>query len=104
MWWSRWTLTDRNSGTSYAGGTGSSAAASCSLKTSSGRASIVPWIRIPAVSVHHRRAACCASSSESKFSPAKKLPRTYCTTRSTFGLSCGERTLAGSVTNPACWE
>ena len=24
--------------------------------------------------------------------------------RSTRGLSCGERTLAGSVTNPACWE
>ncbi len=31
------------------------------------------------------------------------LPRTYCTTRSTRGLSCGERTRAGSVPNPTCW-
>jgi len=63
---------------------------------------MVPWIRIPAVFVHHAVAASCAAARVPKFSPAKKFPRTYCTTRSTFGLSCGERTLAGSVANPAC--
>ena len=65
---------------------------------------MVPWIRLPAVRVHHAVAACCAACRVLKVSPAKKLPRTYCTTRSTFGLSCGERTLAVSVTKPACCE
>ena len=63
---------------------------------------MVPWIRIPAVFVHHWVAAACAAGRESKDSPAKKFPRTYWTTRSTFGLSFGERTLAGSVAKPAC--
>jgi len=38
-----------------------------------------------------------------KTSPAKKLFRTNGTTRSTLGLSCGERTRAGSTTNPRAW-
>ena len=36
-------------------------------------------------------------------SPAKNEPRTNGTTRSTRGLSCGERTRAGSITNPRAW-
>ena len=38
-----------------------------------------------------------------KVSPAKNEPRTNCTWRSTRGLSCGDRTRAGSILNPrAC--
>ncbi|MBA3279904.1 MAG: hypothetical protein H0U22_14575 [Geodermatophilaceae bacterium] len=42
----------------------------------------------------------CASLRSAKSSPAKKFPRTYCTIRSTRGLSFGERTRAGSVPKP----
>jgi hypothetical protein len=93
-----------NTGTSYgcAGG-GSSVPASRAANTSAGRAAIVPWIRIPATSRHHASARACASDSPVKCSPAKKFPRTYCTARSTFGLSLGDRTRAASVTKPlAC--
>ena len=38
-----------------------------------------------------------------KDSPAKKLPRTNWTIRSTRGLSAGWRTRAGSTTNPRAW-
>ncbi len=38
-----------------------------------------------------------------KVSPAKNEPRTNCTCRSTRGLSCGERTRAGSILNPRAW-
>lgn len=77
--------------------------ASCSANTSAGRAAMVPWIRNPAFCAHPVSALACASARSTKPSPAKKLPRTYCTARSTLGLSCGERILAASVTNPlAC--
>ena len=64
---------------------------------------MLPWIRIPARSAHHTVTAACACSRWVKVSPAQKFPRTYCTARSTFGLSFGLRTRAGSVPNPACW-
>jgi hypothetical protein len=38
-----------------------------------------------------------------KDSPAKKLPRTNGTARSTRGLSCGDRILAGSIRKPRSW-
>jgi hypothetical protein len=81
----------------------SRAGASAAVKTSTGRAAMVPWIRIPARSAHHATARSCAWARSVKVSPAQKFPRTYCPARSTRGLSFGERTRAGSVTNPACW-
>jgi len=96
-------LTRVKTGWSYGCGTGSSTGASTRVNTSTGRAWIVPWIRIPARTEHHCSARACASTRSLKCSPAQKLPRTNCTARSTLGLSLGERTLAGSVTNPACW-
>jgi hypothetical protein len=44
-----------------------------------------------------------ASAKSTKTSPAKKLPRTYCTARSTRGLSLGWAMRVGSVANPQCW-
>ena len=44
-----------------------------------------------------------ASGRSMNVSPAKKLPRTNCTIRSTRGLSVGWRTRAGSTTNPRSW-
>lgn len=68
--------------------------------TSTGRAQAVPWMRVPAVRSHHAVAACCACSRLVNVSPSQKFRRTYCTARSTRGLSLGERTRAGSVRNP----
>ena len=64
---------------------------------------MVPWMRIPAVSRHQASAAAWAPARPAKRSPAKKFPRTYCTARSTLGLSRGDRILVASVANPQCW-
>ncbi len=45
-----------------------------------------------------------ASARSVNCSPAKKLSCTNFTPASTRPLSCGERTLAGSVWNPRAWE
>src|SRR3954466_6059897 len=66
-----------------------------------GRCWVVPWMRSPARSRHHGPARGRASARSTKVSPAKNEPRTNCTWRSTRGLSCGERTPAGSILNPA---
>ena len=60
-------------------------------------------MRCPAFSAHHAWARAWASARSAKSSPAKKLFRTYCTIRSTRGLSCGWATRAGSVRNPRAW-
>ncbi len=71
--------------------------------TSAGRAWMVPCRRIPARCRHQSSARRWASARSTKHSPAKKLWRTKGTTRSTRGLSWGERTRAGSTTNPRDW-
>ncbi len=64
---------------------------------------MVRWIRCPARPAHQASALRCASASPANDSPAKKLPRTNWTFRSTLGLSAGRRTRAGSITKPlAC--
>ena len=79
------------------------AGASSAANTSAGRCWVVPCTRSPARWRHHVSARRCASARSTKLSPAKNEPRTNCTWRSTRGLSCGERTRAGSITNPrAC--
>lgn len=74
--------------------------ASSAVKTSAGRAQVVPWIRCPAILAHQMSAARCAAARSVNVRPSQKFPRTYCTARSTRGLSFGERTRAGSVANP----
>ena len=65
---------------------------------------MVRWIRCPARPVHQAAAARWAPGRPpGKDSPAKKLPRTNWTIRSTRGLSAGRRTRAGSTTNPRSW-
>ena len=71
--------------------------------TSAGRAWMVPCTRIPVAAGTRSPARRWASARSTKHSPAKKLWRTNGTTRSTRGLSWGERTRAGSTTNPRDW-
>lgn len=57
------------------------------LNISTGRAAVLPWIRIPARPEHQAVTRARASAMSVKDSPAQKLPRTYWTARSTLGLS-----------------
>ena len=84
-------------------GAGSRRGASCAANSCAGRHCVVRWIRCPARPAHHDPARRCAPGRSAKSSPAKKLPRTNATIRSTRGLSCGDRTLAGSIRNPRSW-
>jgi hypothetical protein len=58
---------------------------------------------LPARWRHQSSARRWAWARSTKRSPAKKDWRTNPTIRSTRGLSCGERTRAGSTTNPRDW-
>ena len=62
---------------------------------------MVPWMGVPAAFPAPRFRAGLRIEQQAKAS-AKKFPRTYCTARSTRGLSFGERTRAASVANPQC--
>jgi hypothetical protein len=69
-------------------------------KTTSGCRRVVPWMRLPATSVHHRSASRRTCSKSIHCSPRKKLSRRYCTFLSTFGFPVAWRTTAASITKP----
>jgi len=74
-----------------------------SANITAGCAWVVPWVRSPAREAHHSSAAVCASAKQPKSSPAQNEVCTNWTARSTRPLSCGARTLAGSIRNPRDW-
>ena len=74
---------------------------SSASKTSIGRRWVVPWIRLPATSlVHRRRRSFAASMSSPSGSVATKLLPTYFTPASTLPFFSGSRGGAGSTLKP----
>ena len=69
------------------GRVGGGGCASAGGKCSRGALAVGRWTRMPAVTSHHLAARRWASPTSTNTSPAKKFPRTYCTIRSTRGLS-----------------